>query len=99
MTEHRALPEVILKNAERVLKRRHAERTDAWDFKVRPETHEERCMFVGSGEEPCSRDYDPLPDDESIPDRDLYDGTGIGAVYGFPNSAQHAWQLAGWNVL
>lgn len=29
---------------------------------------------------------------------EMYEGTGIGALYGIRGSEQHLWQLAGWNL-
>jgi hypothetical protein len=58
--------------------------------------HADFCMFGES--DACSRTYNPWPYVEAEPDPRMYEGTGIGALYGFDNSDQHAWQLAGWNL-
>ena len=98
--EHRELASVADRRkmaAKRALElgsRRAKEQAGAWEF-----------LTTGSSElpspddQPWSRDYDPLPYPEALPD-DLhrYEGTGIGALYGLPGSEVHAWQLAGWNL-
>lgn len=57
--------------------------------------HAKRCVF-GTGDS-CRREYDPRPVPEATPhDRRMYDGTGIGALYGW--GTQGLWQTAGWNL-
>jgi hypothetical protein len=78
---------------------RNIEANDAMDFLFMGDDegrHRERCVHA----EPCSRNYDPLPYPEAEPhDTRLYDGTGIGALYGAQDSERHLWQLAGWNLV
>jgi hypothetical protein len=49
-----------------------------------------------------NRDYNPLPYPEAKPrgeDRiEMFVGTGIGTIYGFIDSGQDLWQLAGWTL-
>ena len=50
-----------------------------------------------------NRDYNPEPypgckPDQSVDRIEMYIGTGIGCVYGFMNSQQFLWQLAGWTI-
>jgi hypothetical protein len=81
------------KRAEAVARRRLAERICRSDFLWRGDAHQ--C----TQEEPCSRDYDPMPYPEALPkDLRMYEGTGIGAIYGLDYSTDMAWQLAGWNI-
>ena len=81
--------------------RRQAEARDALHYLLDgDEAHAEKCVHALAGREPCSRDYDPKPYREATPDDSrMYAGTGIGLLYGLPGSEQHAWQLAGWNVV
>lgn len=91
-------------NAARLLRRRAAERADARDYLVHGDEagHRNVCIHALAGDAPCARDYDPLPAplySEARPTPShWYDGTGVGALYGLPNTERHLWQLAGWNV-
>jgi hypothetical protein len=78
-------------------KRRLAEQSCAADFlRFGDErgVHAKRCVFGAS--DPCRREYDPF-EDGGAPDPRMYEGTGIGMLYGF-GGEMHAWQLAGWNI-
>jgi hypothetical protein len=80
-------------------RRRQDEALCARDFLTWGDTrgsHAKFCVF--GADDPCSRTYDPWPYPEAEPDPSLYEGTGIGALYGLPGSEVHAWQLAGWNL-
>lgn len=78
---------------------RNREFADALDFIVYGDEdgrHAETCVHA----EPCAREYDPLPYPEALPaEPRLYEGTGIGALYGLPETDCHLWQLAGWNLV
>jgi hypothetical protein len=85
------------KRAERAAKIRADEFLCAWDFLVWGDTrgkHADFCVFP----DPCSRNYNPWPYIEAEPDPRLYEGTGIGALYGLKGSELYVWQLAGWNL-
>lgn len=99
----------ILAQASDVHTRRNAAAACALDFRVygdgqpgeffghpvTPVAHAERCVCSP----PCSFDYDPWPTAEAEPaDTTLYEGTGIGALYGVPGSPDITPHLAGWNV-
>ena len=88
------------KRDDELAKRREAERVDAYDFRVDgDEEHAPHCVHALAGGQPCSRTYDPKPYREAAPDETrLYEGTGIGLLYGLPGCERHAYQLAGWNV-
>lgn len=89
---------IAAENAER----RNLEAACALDFLVYADEDEERGPHAGRclhGADPCSRSYDPLPYREAEPaDLRLYEGTGIGVLYGVPGCEAHHWQLAGWNL-
>ena len=89
------------KRAERAAKRRSDMALCARDFLTWGDQrgkHSAFCMFVAEGGDPCSRTYNPWPYAEAEPDPRMYEGTGIGALYGLKDSDRHAWQLAGWNL-
>jgi hypothetical protein len=90
------------KRAADVAARRNAEAACALDFLVYGDDEERGChsaRCVHGPLDPCSRSYDPLPYPEAEPaDQALYEGTGIGALYGVPGCEGHEWQLAGWNL-
>jgi hypothetical protein len=89
--------EARYKRAARLVGLRAAERACAIDFLRHGDErgiHAKRCVFGEA--DACSRDYDPYPTAEATPDPRMYEGTAIGALYGFGTTA--AWQLAGWNV-
>ena len=78
-------------------RRRRDEALCARDFLTWGDTrgaHENHCMFGQT----CARTYNPWPYPEAAPDPLLYEGTGIGALYGLRGSEKHLWQLAGWNL-
>lgn len=92
--------------------RRAAEQACALDFlvygdgepgtflghRVQGVTHAERCVHGPS--RACSRTYDPMPYDEAEPvDARLYEGTGIGALYGLPGSEDVVLELEGWELV
>lgn len=84
----------VLKLIEERAQRREKERGAAWTYKT-----------TGASEgpspdgQPWSRDYNPLPYPEALPeDLQMYEGTGIGALYGLPGAELYMWQLAGWNL-
>lgn len=81
--------------------RRQAERDDAWDYLIRgdlDDRHTKRCLYALEGGEACSRDYNPMPYPDALPDPVTYEGTGIGALYGLRDTERFLWQLAGWNI-
>lgn len=86
-----------MKRAEEVEKTRRKEEDCAWRFLTsRDETlHIESCVFARRGDPACSRNYDPGEE----PDRNLYEGTGIGALFGLDGTRHRAHELAGWNVI
>jgi hypothetical protein len=90
------------KNLERAHKIRQAEANDAFDFRWGEDelAHAEHCIFAQRGEEPCSRTYDPYPEGrESAPaDPTMYQGTGIGYLYGEDDTERFAWEFAGWSL-
>ena len=89
--------EARAKRLQSVLHRRVEEKACALDFlRFGDEVgfHAKRCIHKSN---PCSRYYDPYADEEVAPDPKLYEGTGIGFLYGFDGSERHAWQSAGWN--
>lgn len=80
-------------------KRRADQALCARDFLTWGDTrgiHSKFCVW--GADEACSRNYDPYPTAEAAPDPGLYEGTGIGALYGLRGSERHSWQLAGWNL-
>lgn len=52
-----------------------------------------------------NREYNPRPYPESVPDKEIYGGTGVGFLYGFYGRLAefdifpHAWHLAGWTLV
>jgi hypothetical protein len=69
---------LVAMNAERVHERRAAEKAAAWEYLTTGETE-----GPAPDDEPWSRAYDPVPCREALLDEPrLYDGTGIGALYG-----------------
>lgn len=96
----RAPQESIDIMAEEQAKRRLEEALDGWAYLVDgDEMHEPHCVHVKRGGKTCSREYNPLPYKEALPDDlRMYAGTGIGVLYGLTESEGFAWQLAGWNV-
>lgn len=87
----------VAKRAAEASLRRDREWADALHFLVYGEDeHAKRGCICDL---PCSRDYDPLPYADAAPDARMYEGTGIGALYGLPGGEFHAWQLAGWNLV
>lgn len=89
----RGLAIAIERRAEALEKRRAEERLDAYEF-ITHDEQEHDCIF----DEPCSRWYDPLPLGETMPDRTFYEGTGIGALYGYPADPGLIASTAGWNI-
>ncbi len=91
--------EARAKRAEQAAKRRADMALCARDFLTWGDArgkHADFCMFGES--DACSRTYNPWPYVEAEPDPRMYEGTGIGAIYGFDGSDKFAWQLAGWNL-
>jgi hypothetical protein len=99
----RAPADDVARRATATAKRRNAEANDALDFLFLGDEHgrhAKRCVHALSGREPCSRTYDPRPHRQAGPDEPrFYEGTGVGALYGLPNTECHLWQLAGWNIV
>lgn len=63
-------------------RRRHEEKSCAW-WSRHEADHVDGCVFAARGEPPCQREYDPMPVPEARPaDSLIYEGTGIGALYG-----------------
>lgn len=84
------------KNAARAARHRADEALCALDFLTWGDTRGVHAKHCVHGEaDPCSRTYDPGPPPE---DESMYEGTGIGVLYGLAGSDVHAWQLAGWNL-
>lgn len=99
----RAPDEARARHAGEVRKRRNLEAACALDFLVYGDDekrgpHAERCVHASAGLDPCSRYYDPLPYPEAAPEPGLYEGTGIGALYGVPGGEHLLGQMAGWNL-
>ena len=90
------------KNFERAWKMRQAEANDGFDFRWSSDelVHADRCIFRQRGEAVCSRTYDPFPEgrDSAPTDPTLYQGTGIGFLYGEDDTERFAWELAGWTL-
>lgn len=57
--------------------------------------HDEICIH----RTPCSRDYNVRPYAEAVPDSRMYEGTGIGLLYGLGGPASFWIDLAGWNLV
>lgn len=96
-----ALVKARAKHDAELVQRRQNERYDALDFLINGDLdgrHEKRCVYALRGQEPCSRDYNPTPYADAVPDPNLYANTGIGALYGFDGTEGFLWQLAGWNL-
>lgn len=101
------------KNAARVAARRNAEANDALDFRFLGDEdgrHAAKCVHALAGGVACTRNYDPL---EAPDDTRLYEGTGIGALYGLGDEVTTTLhtenghvtvtrslvpELAGWNL-
>ncbi len=78
--------------------RRERERACALDFLVNGNLdgrHDEICIHA----EPCSRDYNIRPYPEAEVDPRLYEGTGIGLLYGLGGPSTLWPTLAGWNIV
>lgn len=79
-------------NARHARRQREVEILDRFQFALYGEDHE--CRL----DDPCSRDYDPLPYPEATPHpTDRYVGTGVGALYGLSGD-RFADELAGWRL-
>lgn len=94
----RAPAKALEQRAKAAAKRRSDMSLCAWDFLTWGDTrgeHRDFCMFVEEGQPPCSRLYNPGP---ALEDEAMYEGTGIGALFGLAGSERFAWQLAGWNL-
>lgn len=89
--DDRAPAIAIAKRAAVLVKARRAEKGDRYDFLTRAD-------HVCSLDPPCSREYDPRPPGEVPPEQELYEGTGIGALYGYPRTRPFLPDLAGWNL-
>lgn len=96
------MTELRQKNRERAWRLRQAEANDAFDFRWGADelTHADKCLFRQRGEPVCARVYDPFPEGrESAPaDPTMYQGTGIGYLYGEDDTERFAWELAGWTL-
>lgn len=95
--------EIRLKNLERTNRLRQAEANDAFDFRWGgdlDDRHSSRCIFAQRGEPTCTQVYDPFPEGrESAPaDPSMYQGTGIGYLYGEDDTERFAWEFAGWTL-
>lgn len=91
------------KNFERAWRMRQAEANDAFDFRWGGDLdgrHRERCIFAQRGEQACERVYDPFPEGRSSAPADptMYQGTGIGLLYGEDGTERFSWELAGWTL-
>jgi len=105
----KAPPDAVRRNALDVAKRRNVEANDAMDFRFLGDDegrHAEKCVH----DVPCSRNYDPL---EAPDDTRMYEGTGVGALYGLGDEVTTTLhkenghvtvtrslvaELAGWNL-
>ncbi len=77
--------------------RRQREAADALDFLYHgdlDDRHSKRCIHAV----PCSRDYNPRPYPEAEADPKMYEGTGIGLLYGLSGPRRLLLELAGWNL-
>lgn len=94
----RAPVAAVVKSRERARRRRALEYDDASDFLYRGDD-EGRHAVICVHPTPCSRVYNPRPDAQSAPaDPSLYEGTGIGGLYGDAAGGRLLWQLAGWTL-
>lgn len=60
---------------------------------VTPVRHADRCVFGKANA--CSMRYDPMPYDDAEPVDRMYEGTGIGSLYGMPGPEL---ELEGWEL-
>lgn len=93
----RAPEMAVRKNRERAWKRRARDWDDATDFLYQGDEdgrHAARCPHRTT----CQRVYDPSPRGAGEPEAVMYEGTGIGALFGMDGSDHHLWQLAGWTL-
>ena len=82
------------KRNEEVAKRARQDAACAWRFLHEGEPHD--CIHP---QDPCSREYNPLPAREAFPeDVRMYEDTAIGYLYGLIDTERYAWQTAGWNI-
>jgi hypothetical protein len=91
------------KNLERTYRIRQAEANDAFDYRWGGDyegRHAARCLFAQRGEPACAQVYDPYPEgrDSAPADPTLYQGTGIGYLYGEEDTERFAWEFAGWTI-
>lgn len=78
------------------LKARCNQKDGAWRFLTTGESGANKPSY---GRE-WDRDYNPIPYPEARPeDFEAYMGTGVGLLYGIIECEEHAWQMAGWNLV
>lgn len=82
---------------ERLAERREREKADALDYLFHgdPEgRHTKRCIHAV----PCSREYNPMPYPEAAVDPRMYEGTGVGLLYGLDGPRFLLLETAGWSL-
>lgn len=85
-----------LAQSENVLAKRLSQALGAFDWLLTAEQGHTKPSY---GKE-WDRDYNAVPYPEARPlDPLFYEGTGIGYLYGIIGTEQHAWQMAGWNLV
>lgn len=89
--------EGIEQRRDRLLKRAQKQSAEAWHFLTTGES-----KGIPPYGQTWNRNYTPAcyPDTyaDTVPDPDMYMGTGIGALYNLEGSQAFMWQLAGWNI-
>jgi hypothetical protein len=84
----------INRRKEELQRRRDSHARDSWYFLTTG-----KSRGVPPYGQDWNRDYNPRPYPEAVPDPYMYSGTGIGFLYGYPDTEQFAWEMAGWNVV
>lgn len=83
---------------------RHKQQSAAYHFLVTGAiVHPHPCLATEQGPgrtgDSGYKVYNPRPYPEAAPlDPEMYEGTGIGALYNIQGSRHHLWQLAGWTL-
>jgi len=72
---------------------------EAERVKAKDEAEHRRQLEEAARAEWSAHIYDPLPYAEAAPNPRMYDGTGIGVLYGLPNSARFVDELKDWRVI
>ena len=58
-----------------------------------------RALEVAARAEWDAPIYDPFPYRDAFPDPRMFDGTGIGALYGLPGSQRFLPELGDWDIV